>query len=320
MTDAGRDWGFPGYNALSCFSPRKQADGRNMRILIDAKDLINVVEQGKPVSVGGFDTFLRKKNASLALTWTNVSEFVAPISRSGDFLSIRPLLQRIESLPVCYLRETSILPEEILAALDGFAKGQEPRPINPYVRRWDYTFNFIGPVPTARFVGYRLDEIVHDLFREYPGAFEGYASRGPLLRRQFAEDRKLFAKNRQDLVGNFVESLRRDQKQWNLNYRGVDVDTFGHWIYENPARCPGLRLTYDMRHEILANPGDIPLDSDIPDFTHVFAIPYVDARTIDRRMMHYLQTVTKKLRKINPAIEYDRQTYRRIEDLMKALF
>jgi hypothetical protein len=290
-----------------------------MRILIDAKDLINVVEHGTPVSASDFDSFLRKHNVSLALTHTNVCEFVAPISKSWDFLSIRPFLQQIEALPVCYLREPSIPAEEILAALDGFIKGREPTAIDPYVPRWDYTFNLIGPAPAAKFVGYRFDEIVYDLFREYPAAFEGYASKTPLLRRQFAEDRKLSAKIRRDLVTNFVESLRRYQKQWNLNYRGVDVDGFGRWIYENPARCPGLRLTYDMRHEILANPGDIPLDSDIPDVAHVFAIPYAEAATIDRRMMHYFQTITKRLQKINPAIEYGRYTYRSIDDLMKVL-
>ena len=306
-------------NWLDCLRYSGRAETRKTRILIDAKDLINVVEHGTPVSAGDFDFFLRDNNASLALTHTNVSEFVAPISKSRDFLSIRPFLQRIEALPVCYLREPSVPAVEITAALDGFTKGCEPQPINPYVPRWDYTFHLIGPAPAAQIVGYRLDEIVYDLFREYPQAFEGYASKAPFLRQQFAEDRKLSANIRKDLVGNFVETLRRYQKQWNLNYGGVEVDAFGRWIYENPARCPGLRLSYDVRHEILANPGDIPSDSDMPDFAHLFAIPYVEAATIDRRMMHYFQTVTKRLQKINPAIQYDRQTYRNIDDLMKAL-
>jgi hypothetical protein len=120
------------------------------------------------------------------------------------------------------------------------------------------------------------------------------------------------------LASNFVESIRRYQKQWNLNYGTVDVNAFGRWIYENPARCPGIRLSYDIRQEILANLGDIPSDSDIPDFAHLFAIPYTEAATLDRRMMNYFLTVMKRLQKINPAITYDRYTHRNIGELMNA--
>lgn len=113
-------------NWLDCLRYSGRAETRKTRILIDAKDLINVVEHGTPVSAGDFDFFLRDNNASLALTHTNVCEFVAPISKSRDFLSIRPFLQRIEALPVCYLREPSVPAVEITAALDGFTKGVSP--------------------------------------------------------------------------------------------------------------------------------------------------------------------------------------------------
>lgn len=289
------------------------------RILIDAKDLINIVEHGIPISSDEFDSFLKTHNAALILTHTNICEFVAPISMGRDFLSVRPLLQRIEAFPVRYLREPSIPAEEILAALEGFNKEREPQAINPYVPRWDCTFHLVGSVPTQNHVEYRLDEIVYDLFREAPKIFKGYGSKGPTLRQQFADDRKLSVKMRKNLAANFVESLRKYQKQRNLDYGTVDVHAFGSWIYQNPSRCPGLRLAYDLRNAIMANPGDIPLDSDIPDIAHVFAIPYAEAATIDRRMMSYFLTVTKRLKTINPAIAYDRYTHRSIGELMKSL-
>lgn len=290
------------------------------RILIDAKDLINIVEHGTAISADDFESFLEAHNAAVILTHTNVCEFVAPISRSGDFLSIRPFLQRIEKFPVCYLREPTIPAEEIVAALEGFVKKCEPQPINPYVPRWDYTFHLVGPNPTEKFVGYRLDEIVYEMFRGDPKIFEGYGAKGPTFRQQFEADRRLPEKVRKDLLSNFIEKLRQyQQPPWNLNYGSVDVEAFGRWIYENPARCLGLRLAYDLRNAIMANPGDIPLDSDIPDIAHIFAIPYAEAATIDRRIMNYFLMVTKRLKKINPAIRYDEYTHRSIGDLMKSL-
>lgn len=98
------------------------------------------------------------------------------------------------------------------------------------------------------------------------------------------------------LVDNFVDTIRKYGVQWKLDYGDVDVDAFGRWVYENPLRCPGLRLSYEMYHELSANLGDSPKDSDIPDFAHINAIPYVDAATLDRRMLHYFRRVVSKLR------------------------
>ena len=84
----------------------------------------------------------------------------------------------------------------------------------------------------------------------------------------------------------------------------ASVDDFASWIYKDPRRCPGFRLGYEVFHELLKNVGDKPEASDIPDISHINAIPYVEAATLDRRMHGYCSQVSRKLQKVQSAIDY----------------
>jgi len=288
-----------------------------MRILLDAKDVINLVEHSDPISLPEFDAYLRRHNAELALTFTVIREFVGPIAIKGNFLEIRPSLQAIEGLPLAYLREGPIFAEEIKAALQAFRTGAEPARIDPYVRRWDYTFAWPGPSPAEIFVGFRLDEIVYSVYRKSPHIFRPYADAGRRLRDQFAAERQLPGTVRKNLRDNFADSVRKHAIQWRIDCGSTDREVFGHWIYDDPSRCPGLRLSYDAYHELLANLGDDPKNSDIPDFAHLSAIPYVDLATLDRRMIHYCAAVVRKLQGQGLKTDYARYVYPSLSHLLK---
>lgn len=213
----------------------------------------------------------------------------------------------------------NVLAEEIIAAKEAFVKGGEPKPIDPYVRRWDYTFVWPGPSPAEDFVNFRLDEIVYSIYKQNLSLFEPYREGGKLLRGLFSADRQLQPHERKSLADNFADSVRKHGAHWNIDYEKIDVDAFGHWIYDNPMRCPGLRLGYDIYHELLSNVGDIPKDGDIPDFAHIYAVPYVDQATLDRRMNHYFRTVVKRLQSVQTQISYDRYTYASLAELLQSL-
>jgi hypothetical protein len=51
-------------------------------ILVDTKDLINLLERRQPISVAEFDKLLRARGDKLVLSYVNVSEVVAPL-RTG---------------------------------------------------------------------------------------------------------------------------------------------------------------------------------------------------------------------------------------------
>src|ERR1700741_259435 len=134
-----------------------------MRLLVDEKDLIELVERDNPMPVTDFRGWLAARDARVVLTFTNVTELTDCFRGVDDLLYIRSIVQAVESLPVTYLRETLIEIEEIEAAVVAFEEGREPDMVNPCVDRWDQTFAKRGETSAAEMiVGYRLDMIVFD--------------------------------------------------------------------------------------------------------------------------------------------------------------
>src|ERR1700738_619603 len=104
-----------------------------MRLLLDSRDLIDLVEHGRPVSVPNFDRYLRGGNHAIVLSCANVRELAGPLAVVGDFLRIRPSLQSLEQLPHTYIREAPIPAYEIRAALEAFNAGPAYLDCNVYV-------------------------------------------------------------------------------------------------------------------------------------------------------------------------------------------
>lgn len=131
-----------------------------MRILLDAKDLINITEKSRPADAKAFGDWLREKNATAVLSFTNVSDLVGPAFATNTFLEKRVLLQALETLPLAYIREGTIIEDELRAALAAYRIGREPLAVDPYVSRWDETAKWIGEPATRILVGHRLDDFV----------------------------------------------------------------------------------------------------------------------------------------------------------------
>ena len=91
-----------------------------MCFLLDSRDVIDLVEHDRPVSVPDFNAYLRAGNHEIVLSFTNVRELAGPLAVIGDFLRVRPLLQSLEQLPHRYIREAPIIAFEIQSALDAF--------------------------------------------------------------------------------------------------------------------------------------------------------------------------------------------------------
>jgi hypothetical protein len=93
-------------------------------------------------------------------------------------------------------------------------------------------------------------------------------------------------------------------------------DEFALWIYRDPNRCPGLRLNHEIFRALTGNYQDIPEASDFTDLALTFAIPYVDAATLDRRMRDYCGRASKKLGKLKAAHNYRDRVYDDVADLI----
>jgi hypothetical protein len=71
------------------------------------------------------------------------------------------LLQKLETLPLAYIREGLIIRDELNLAAVAYQAGQEPASLDAYVSRWDETAHWEGESALKPLVGLRLDEIVY---------------------------------------------------------------------------------------------------------------------------------------------------------------
>ena len=287
-----------------------------MKILLDSKDLIDVVEHDRPVKLEEFRAYLHDHHSSLVLTFNSIRELAAPLAQGIDSLHVRYLLQKLETLPVCYLAEVGIPTEEVQEGVRAFNSGGEYKPISPWVSRWDKTIRGPRP-PIGKMLILRLDEIVLDIARVDASVFAGYDFYEQALRQQFETDRNIpaFARVPEQ---NFPKVISRLIEHYGIEKPTRATDDFAAWIYKDPRRCPGLRLGYEVFHELVKNVGDKPDASDIPDLSHINAIPYVDAATLDRRMHGYCSQVGRKLQKAQSTIDYTDRIFPSLNALLSA--
>src|SRR5712692_9525345 len=111
-----------------------------MRILLDARDLIDLAEHDRPLAVDNLRPYLHAGDHQIVLSYTNVRELAAPLAAGHDFLRIRPLLQSLEELAHTYIREVPIVAFEIESALHAYNSGTEYQGCSVYANRWDDTF------------------------------------------------------------------------------------------------------------------------------------------------------------------------------------
>lgn len=288
------------------------------KILLDASSLIDL-QHGIPLSFVDLHGVLRKRRARLVLTRTSVLEFSAPAAETGDFPALQRELQQIERLPVAYLREGGITNAELKEAVAAFSEGREFVRPDPYVERWDETVVVEGSSPARMLVNQRLDELVFMLWRQR--ALSPVHRRwGSILRQQFEQDRDLPARVRKAIRNNFRQALRRHLAMFSISHPEEKVDELADWIYRKPSRCPGHRLAYDVRQELMNNLTENVTENDILDIAHVEAIPYVDAITMDRNTAALCRSVAKRLEKSHLSLSYEKCIFASLKDLLLSNF
>jgi Protein of unknown function (DUF2442) len=299
--------------------PARRPSRTEMRVLLDASSLIDV-EHGKPVSFGELDRILREHHARLVLTYTNVLEFAAPFEKTGDRFALRGQLQQVERLPVGYLREGGIIYAELKEAMEAFKDGRECMLIRPYVKRWDETLVVEGPSPAEVLVNQSLYDLVSMAVSRGNAVPLVKQRWGPWLEGQFEQDRKIQPETRKAIGKHFPGAILKGLAAYSIPFPHDKVNKFADWVYENPIRCPGLRLAYDFRQELMNNLEEKVSPNDIFDRAHVLAVPYVDAATMDHNAADLCRRVIRRLKKDNPAIRYEERIFASLKDLLQTKF
>jgi hypothetical protein len=77
-------------------------------------------------------------------------------------------------------------------------------------------------------------------------------------------------------------------------------------------------MHHDTRYELLGDVRTKLLDNDTVDFAYLYAIPYVEGVTLDRRISSYATSVARRLSRMPGAVDYSGRIFSSIRALMKA--
>ena len=280
-----------------------------MKIYLDTKDLINVFENSQPFSAEQLNEILRANGHELVLSFLSIIEISAPLLNRDAQTNVMRLLNSIEKFPIKYI--SKIFNFELKEAYNAFSEGREYRQISPFFNRFDYTIEDDGPPPTHDFINYPLSEIVFDLWVHSPTIFKRFITYTKKFRNIVSADRSLVKPP--TLRENFVKTVGRALRQEKLSI-SLNLTTFANWVFDKSERCPSIRLGYEVYHKITKNIGDKIQYGDIPDFSHLNCIPYVDLATLDRRMCSYTAQASTKL-----GTDYHKKIYVKLEELIRTL-
>ena len=279
-----------------------------MRIYLDSKDIIDMLERSEPCSIEQFGNVLRVGSHELVLSLTTVIEISKPLLYKKATTNVMRLLYQIDESPHTFIHSSRIVPLELEEAVLAFGNDREYRSILPsFVNRFDIIVDLEANPSTKLYIKYSLAETVWDLYTH--GALDGFDQYADKLRETFLADRML--NPRPSLKGNFVLAIKRASQAYGLKIPSDEIESFANWIYSDPSRCPSQRLGYELWHKMVCNIADIPEGSDLEDFLNIGCLPYVDVMTVDRRMYGYICQVAA-----STGITYDRKIFKNTQKIL----
>jgi len=264
-----------------------------MKILLDSRDLIDLLERDQPCTAEHFDTVLRSHDSCVVLCPSHLQELAAPLELGGRGpSSVMAMLNKLERLPLSYANEAKIPRLELQKAINAYrGEGEVPR-VDPYVSRMDAAVPLEGPSPTRNFLNYPLSEIVFDLWHNRPDVLRRGSEFGSKLRLAMAA-RRSRGKGGGDST-EFAVCLPELAALNGLALEGLNIKEFALWLWDNADRCPGIFLWFKVRHELMRNTTDKIQDSDVADLSWTWLLPYVEVATLDRRMRSYVERATRR--------------------------
>ncbi len=162
-----------------------------MRIYLDSRDHIGLVERKTSTETDTFERTLRVCGSELVFSLHNIMECCAPLIQGGGRSNVMSTLNRLESMPHSYIAEAKIPAMELAEAATAFLENREFRPVNPFVPRFDYVVARFEEPPTADYLNYGLAYTVYELWNNDPNLFNGYPEEAERLREILKSDRTI---------------------------------------------------------------------------------------------------------------------------------
>lgn len=289
-----------------------------MNIYLDSRDLIGVLRDGRPVDVDGLEQVLVAKGARLVYYWP-----IWEVAKRDDLLESRRRLQALEHMPHIYLLGMPhLLREEFLNAISAFRNGDhEVAPVRPWEDSWHRLAKRRGQYDYQ-------DMLVHNTLSDQ--ILEVMMQRPEVLQ------------NREDSLRAFMHEVQADRgasraerRSWRRFSNGVRIGLracelpfpndqeggleFAEWLDKTPSACPAYKLFNDTYLEFCDNVRDEGDVGDESDYTHITAVTYVDAITLDRRMRGYCVAAARRLYNSGRVCEdYSKRIFRDLAEWLGA--
>lgn len=285
-----------------------------MRILLDAKDLINVVEHSKPLSLADLESWLKAKGARLVFSLENIRALGGPLGSDPAALPrIVQYLRDLEALPHCFIScHIDLL--ELRSAIEGYDNGLAYKAIDPYVLRFDFTFDRMAQPSRSN---YTMAETVTDLYKSSPRIFAPRPNLHRIHAQALSEDRGRWGveRLRYELPKEpFIETL--------VTLLGVSderAERIAAWIASDPSRCPALWLIRAIGSVMSKDKAYQSRPGDVFDMSDTMAIPYVECATLDRAMSHFFYMASSGLnRDRSTSLPYGR-VFKNLNELLSSV-
>lgn len=277
-----------------------------MRIYLDTSQLINLLERGNAgISPPQFNEMLRHGNHTLALSFVTVCELSTLLWNPRSDVVVTRTLNTLEEFPLEWIDLAKIHNLEVSYGLACHKLGFAYDRINPFVPSFVDTIQ--NPPRTIRmFLQYRLSEAVFDMWRSGQFDYQEQSRRLTATFRQIMEqERQLLATLRDRTAARRELFIRKVVERIQNHRLHTAEDTgnaelfreFAERVYADSSWCPTVRLSFEVFHALVNNVGDQLDEGDLNDLIHLWAVPYVDFITTDRRIAAYLAQVSERLGK-----------------------
>jgi len=287
-------------------------------IFIDSRDLIECVERHVPCGVVRLATELRKRNTATVLSFSNLLEV---IPRKQKLSYACEFANRLERIPHVFVPHTHVSTFEFNEAVAAFKENRPPRHVlQTFDSYGSYVCTFApGPPPPPEWVAevsrVSLSDHVRALLTDGESIeLDEHETHRAAMQKVLDQHRSVLGSKRTNkkLLAEMVENQLAEQH--------LDVDNFGaffEWLYRDPQICPGWRLLHEVFQEFRTDSTAFVSQSDVPDFTHIYLVPYVRAATLDRKWREYVRRASQRLVREGIAVSYP--VYRNLAEVRSAL-
>lgn len=288
-----------------------------MRLLLSADDLIALFERKEPIPPERFQSWLRDRQGCLVLTGTNVVEASVALLEAGRRTALQHLLQAIAEVSVCCLKEMAIFVEELGGAVVAFARGKEPLQVDPYVAKWSDT---LGISLGKSYASQGTFETVTHLWRTAPEALRHFHRYQEILAEEMTVESSASEADvaiAEPSLQQFERYAERQLKLHGFSLPASRRSAFANWVYANPQRCPGLRLSFEVNQLLPQPTASHAAEADLRGLGHIHAIPYVDAITLGPPLFESCRSVSSLLQQQNPALPYTSRIHPHLQSVLR---